>query len=259
MRKNITLSVKTDDGSILTPVGKFAISGENYQGNLIFELDKPIEGAGTILIHKDATIYQVPASHDDTYTSFYIPILNSILTTSGIINVQLRITEQVEDEHTPIFKSEIATGVISSAISEGIDNLEEYDDYFIIVDTLRNEVESAEGDISTLQSDMETAKSDIDAAELRLDNVEGDVDSLETRMGTAEDDITTNAGNISNLQSSMTTAENNITSLTGRMSSVESRLSTLESKVATLEDKVQTLENKVSTIERYNYLVIEGV
>lgn len=234
MRKNIILSVKTDDGSILKPIGNFAISGENYQGNLIFQLDKPIQGSGTIMIHKDSTIYQVPATHDSTYTEYYIPILNSILVTSGMINVQLKITEPVivdgQTQHTPIFESEITTGVISSAISAGIDDLEEYDNYYTIVDTLRNEVETAEGDI----------------------------DSLEGRMSIAEDNISTNSGDIDTLETHMETAEDNISSLTQRMTSVEGRLDTLESKVRTLEEKVSTLENKVQTLESYDYIIVEG-
>ena len=258
MRKNITLSVKTDDGSILNPIGKFAISGENYQGNLIFELDKPIEGSGTIMIHKDSTIYQVPASHDETYTSYYIPILNSILITSGMINVQLKVTEQVQNEHVPIFKSEIATGVITSAISAGIDDLEEYDDYYTIVDSMRTDLELAEGDIDDLQTRMTAAEQDIDVAE-------DDISSLKGRMNTAEDNISTNTGNIKinaddidDLEIHMGTAEGNISSLTQRMSSVEDRVSALEGKVRTLEDKVSTLENKVQTIESYDYLIVEG-
>ncbi len=201
MRKNITLSVKTDDGSILTPIGKFAISGENYQGNLTFELDKPIEGAGTILIHKDATIYEVPASHDDTYTSYYIPILNSILTTSGMINVQLKITEQIENEHTPIFKSEIATGVITSAITGEIEDLEEYDDYFVIVDTLRNEMEGAESDISNLKEDMTAAQSDITSLTGRMSSVENRLSTLESKVATIENKVTTLENKVSTLES----------------------------------------------------------
>lgn len=262
MRKNITLSVKTDDGSILKPIGKFAISGENYQGNLIFQLDKPIQGSGTIMIHKDSTIYQVPATHDSTYTEYYIPILNSILVTSGMINVQLKVTEPVivdgQTQHTPIFESEITTGVISSAISAGIDDLEEYDNYYIIVDTLRNEVETAEGDIDSLEDRMTIAEQDIDNAEENITSLKGRMSTAEDNISTNTNNIRTNADDIDVLETHMGTAEDNISSLTQRMNSVEGRLDTLEGKVRTLEEKVSTLENKVQNLERYNYLVIEG-
>ena len=287
MRKDVIISVRTSDGAILNENQQFGITGENYQGNLIFQLDKPIQGAGTILVTiNNNTNLTINAAHNTTYTEYYIPILNTLLIQDGLINVQLKVTEPLIDAHTPSFMSQVVTGYIPIALVDAMGEPEEYSDWIDTINELRVDVESAESDIDTLQNDMTTAQGDIDTLETKMTNAEGDIDSLEGRMtiaekdiddaeeditslkgrmSTAEDNISTNTNNIRTnaddidvLETHMGTAENNITSLTQRMNSVEGRLDTLEGKVRTLEEKVSTLENKVQNLERYNYLVIEG-
>lgn len=270
MKKDVIINVRTSDSAILNDGKVIGISGENYQGNLIFSLDKPIEATGTILINKDGTNYQVAATSANSNTEYYIPILNSLLVSSGKIYLQLRLTEQSvvdgQTVHIPVFLSEIATAIIPSSIDVAIGILEEYPDISTVVDELRGEVATLDthvgelsGDVSALDTRLDTAEDDIVSLKSRVGTNENDISSLKNRMTTAEGDIdslegrmSSAEGNISDLQSDMRTAKDNISTL-------QSKVSTLEDKVQTLENKVSTLENKVQTIESYDYIIVEGV
>lgn len=170
MRKDLTLKINTTDSdSSIYENNLIGVEGENLQGRLILQLDKPIEGVGLLHVKfEDGLTMFITMNHNVDFSEYSILIKSSLLKYSNV-QVQLEIRENETDDGIPKFKSAIYNLAISPTIVGTIEEPDEYPDWLDeanaklkeIDDVLENLDEVIEN--SQTQSDWnqnDTSKSD---------------------------------------------------------------------------------------------------
>ena len=114
--------------------------GENLQENLVFSFDEFVNGTGRLeIIKPDKTkSYVMLEKEEETYQ---IPI-QSVLTKTGRISMQLVITEGTDDEEIPIFKSNQFYMVCNSSINAEIEQDPNYNEWIDVANTKLNELDN---------------------------------------------------------------------------------------------------------------------
>ncbi|MEE1282746.1 MAG: Ig-like domain-containing protein [Acutalibacteraceae bacterium] len=102
--KDIVIKIDRKTSQVFLNKKVLGISGENLQGNLIFEfIDDFVDGLAWLELETGQTKGYLPLTKEDN--SYKLPILSSLLANKGNITMQLRITESENVEGIPVFKS----------------------------------------------------------------------------------------------------------------------------------------------------------
>ena len=126
--------------------------GENLQEKLVFSFDTFVNGTARLEILKQNTTasYVMLTKVNETYE---LPI-TSIMTKTGKIDMQLVITEGINDEEIPVFKSNVFYVIVNSSINAEIEEDEEYPQWIDVANTKLNELDTLD---ITASKDDDTA------------------------------------------------------------------------------------------------------
>ena len=136
---NIEIMINRETKKVYLSKTIIGNEGENLQGNLVFVFDSFVAGQARLEFEiggvKD-TVY--PQRVGDTYQ---IPILSK-LTKKGQIDMQLIITEGIEEDSTPIFKSNVFYLYCNHSLNIDTEEPEEYQSWIEIANTKLNQFEN---------------------------------------------------------------------------------------------------------------------
>ena len=145
--KNIEVKVNRNTSMVYLENTILGNEGENLQGDIIFtfindfvdgqaRLEYETEGEKRYLfLTKERQTYKTP--------------IKSILTKNGAINMQLVITEGVNEDEIPIFKSNVFYVVCNNSLNAEIEQPEEYPNWIEVANTKLNEFEQGLVEIKT--------------------------------------------------------------------------------------------------------------
>lgn len=138
INKDINIKVLSNSMVILNDKTVLGISGENLQGKIIFNFEEFIDGVAWLEIEKEngEKGYIQMTKENETYT---LEIKSSLLSNSGYLYMQLRITQDENVNGIPVFKSkkfyvEVLNAINATATIE--------DDYPNIIDIVNNKLET---------------------------------------------------------------------------------------------------------------------
>jgi len=153
--ENINIIINKETRQVYLPKSVIGNDGENLQENLVFSFDdefvdgtarveiaKPDKEKTYIMLEKVGETYQLP--------------VKSVLTKTGRTNLQLVITEGVDEEEIPIFKSNKFYLVTNASINAEIEQPDEYLSWIETANTKLNQMDnldidaSKEGKVSTI-------------------------------------------------------------------------------------------------------------
>lgn len=179
--KNIEIKINRETRMVDLSKTIIGNDGENIQGNLIFSfVDTFVNGQGRLEYEIDGEKrYTLLEKAEETYV---IPI-KSVMTKQGQIDMQLVITEGLNDTEIPIFKSNIFYVTCKKSINAEIEEPDEYLQWIEIANTKLNKVDKVldiiktDGDGTKYLSDDGTYKkienikqNDKYVSEIRLEN-----------------------------------------------------------------------------------------
>ena len=131
---------------------------------------------------------------------------------------------------------------------------------------IRNDIDSAKGDISSLQSLVNTInstyasktwvqeqgyglQSDIDDINSELSTINGSITTIQNDVSTLKSNVSTLQGNVGDIQSDVSTIKTNITTINGDIDSLQTKTGSLESSVGTINTSITSIENNVESLE----------
>lgn len=127
--KDIVIKIDRKTSQVFLNKKVLGISGENLQGNLIFEfLDDFVDGVAWLELETGQTKGYLALIKEDN--SYKLPILSSLLANKGNITMQLRITENEDANGIPIFKSNMFYLEVKEAINSIEEIKEQYPNWF---------------------------------------------------------------------------------------------------------------------------------
>lgn len=127
--KDIVIKIDRKTSQVFLNKKVLGISGENLQGNLIFEfIDDFVDGLAWLELEIGQTKGYLALIKEDN--SYKLPILSSLLANKGNITMQLRITENEDANGIPIFKSNMFYLEVKEAINSVKEIMEEYPNWF---------------------------------------------------------------------------------------------------------------------------------
>lgn len=113
---------------------------ENLQGNLVFAFtDKFVKGQARLEYETSDTKAYLPLIQE---RETYIMPIKSVITKQGQIFMQLVITEGIEEEEIPIFKSNVFYVVVNQSINAEIEQPDEYETWIEIANTKLNQFDN---------------------------------------------------------------------------------------------------------------------
>lgn len=142
------IEIKINKETRMVQISKHTIGndGENLQGNLVFTFDEFVDGQARLEYQiLDKKYYIVLTKKNNTYT---IPIKN-IITKCGMIDMQVIITEGVEEEEIPVFKSNKFYLYCNESINAVDEAPDEYQLWIEIANTKLNQIDNVDIDITT--------------------------------------------------------------------------------------------------------------
>jgi hypothetical protein len=143
--KNLEIKVNRNTSMVYLENTILGNDGENLQGDIIFSfvkefvdgqarLEYEIEGEKRYLfLTKDEETYKVP--------------IKSVLTKSGAINMQLVVTEGVNEDEIPIFKSNVFYVFCNNSLNAVGEAPEEYITWLDLINVKINEVDNLDVDL----------------------------------------------------------------------------------------------------------------
>lgn len=147
--------------------------GENLQENLVFSFDDEfVDGQARVELqmpNKEKS-YLILEKIDETYQ---IPI-KSIITKTGKLNMQLVISEGIDEEEIPIFKSNIFYVIVNSSINAVEETPEGYSQWIDIANTKLNQIDNL---------DINVTKEE-DTTTVTLTRKDGTEETVEIKDGT---------------------------------------------------------------------------
>lgn len=146
MKQDILIKANSKNGRVELPTARLGINGENLQGNIIIEfIDEFVNGSAVLeLKRKNEKYYLVMNKENNKYT---LPILSSLLTETGVIDFQLRITVGT-GENVPVWKSNIFYLKVEEAINSTTTIPEEYESWIDIANEKLNEIDNLDLDVN---------------------------------------------------------------------------------------------------------------
>lgn len=138
--KDIKIKISKETRKV--DLSKYVIGNdaENLQGNLVFEfIDNFIVGQARLEYQtNDIKAYMPLTQEEETYKT---PI-KSVITKQGQIYMQLVITEGIEEEDIPIFKSNVFYVVVNESLNAEIEEPDEYQTWIEIANTKLNQIDN---------------------------------------------------------------------------------------------------------------------
>ena len=169
MMKNIEIKItkSTRYVDIENETQKVGNEGENLQTNLIFSFtDSFVEGQARLeYIIDGESRYVILDKIGETYQT---PI-KSEMTKKGAVDMQLVITEGIDENEIPKFKSNIFYLPYGNSINAEIEQPEEYEEWIDIANTKLNQVDNL--DINLENNILTITKKD---GTTKVENVKGD-------------------------------------------------------------------------------------
>ena len=138
--KDIEIKISKETRQV--DLSKYVIGNdaENLQGNLIFTFtDEFVIGQARLEYEtSDKKAYLPLIQKEETYV---MPI-KSVITKQGQIYMQLVITEGIDEEEIPIFKSNVFYVVVNESINAEIEQPDEYQTWIEIANTKLNQIDN---------------------------------------------------------------------------------------------------------------------
>lgn len=170
--KDIKINVSRETRMVNLDKTIIGNDGENLQGNLIFTFDEFVDGQARLEYKTfEKENYIILEKINETYQS---PI-KSVITQKGQIEMQLVITEGIEENEIPIFKSIIFYLQCNNSINLLIDEPSEYPQWIDIANTKLNQVDNL---------DIEAVKEE-GVATITITKKDGSQESVEIYDGDA--------------------------------------------------------------------------
>ncbi len=141
---NINIKIEKETRKVWADKYTIGNDGENLQCNLVFTFDEFVDGQAMLFYEiDDESRFDYLAKVNEQYI---LPI-KSTLTKQGTIPMQLVITEGINENEVPIFKTNIFKVNIGSSIEDGIEQPEEYPSWLEIANTKLNQVDNLDIDL----------------------------------------------------------------------------------------------------------------
>ena len=138
--KDIEIKISKETRQV--DLSKYVIGNdaENLQGNLIFAFtDEFVIGQARLEYETSDTKAYLPLIQEEE--TYKMPI-KSVITKQGQIYMQLVITEGIEEEEIPIFKSNVFYVVVNESINAEIEQPDEYQTWIEIANTKLNQIDN---------------------------------------------------------------------------------------------------------------------
>lgn len=155
MRKDILITANSKTSMVRLPQSRLGINGENLQGNLILKFeDEFVDGIAIIEIQRGNEKYYLSMTQDED--KYVLPILSSLLSVAGIINMEIRITEA--GNNIPVWKSNIFFLKVEEAINATTEIPEEYPQWIDTANAKIIEINHAIDEVNNI--DIDVSKND---------------------------------------------------------------------------------------------------
>lgn len=148
--KDVIISVSCETSMVNLSKTTIGNDGENLQGNFIFKfIDEFVEGQARLEYELNDKNY-IPLNKVDN--SYQVPIKN-IITKKGNIQMQLVITEGIEQEEIPVFKSNIFYLRCNPSINAVTEAPDGYELWIERANAILNEMDNIDIDIESVGED----------------------------------------------------------------------------------------------------------
>lgn len=143
INKDINIKVLSNSMIILNDKTVLGISGENLQGKIIFNFEEFVDGVAWLEIEKEngEKGYIQMTKENETYT---LEIKSSLLSSSGYLYMQLRITQDENVNGIAVFKSKKFYVEVLNAINATATIEDEYPNIVDIVNTKQDKLVAGE-------------------------------------------------------------------------------------------------------------------
>lgn len=138
--KDIEIKISKETRQV--DLSKYVIGNdaENLQGNLVFTFtDEFVIGQARLEYETSDTKAYLPLIQEEE--TYKMPI-KSVITKQGQIYMQLVITEGIDEEEIPIFKSNVFYVVVNESINAEIEQPDEYQTWIEIANTKLNQIDN---------------------------------------------------------------------------------------------------------------------
>ena len=138
--KDIEIKISKETRQV--DLSKYVIGNdaENLQGNLVFTFtDEFVIGQSRLEYETSDTKAYLPLIQEEE--TYKMPI-KSVITKQGQIYMQLVITEGIDEEEIPIFKSNVFYVVVNESINAEIEQPDEYQTWIEIANTKLNQIDN---------------------------------------------------------------------------------------------------------------------
>ena len=138
--KDIKIKISKETRQV--DLSKYVIGNdaENLQGNLVFTFtDEFVIGQARLEYETSDTKAYLPLIQEEE--TYKMPI-KSVITKQGQIYMQLVITEGIDKEEIPIFKSNVFYVVVNESINAEIEQPDEYQTWIEIANTKLNQIDN---------------------------------------------------------------------------------------------------------------------
>lgn len=144
--KNIEIKISKETRQVVLTKYVIGNDNENLQGNLIFSFtDEFVDGQARLEYEtNEIKAYQILTKENETYI---MPIKN-VITKEGQVYMQLVVTEGINEDEIPIFKSNVFYVVVNESINAEIEQPDEYPTWIEIANTKLNEMDNLDIDVS---------------------------------------------------------------------------------------------------------------
>lgn len=138
--KDIEIKISKETRQV--ELSKYVIGNdaENLQGNLVFTFtDEFVIGQARLEYETSDTKAYLPLIQKE---ETYVMPIKSVITKQGQIYMQLVITEGIDEEEIPIFKSNVFYVVVNESINAEIEQPDEYQTWIEIANTKLNQIDN---------------------------------------------------------------------------------------------------------------------
>lgn len=154
MKKDKNITVNSSNGEVIKNTGILGINGENLQGNIIFSFKGDFVSGVAWLEVEMPNGTKGHMEMTNVGNTYVLPILSSLLKDTGIINMNLRITETPNFEEIPVFKSVEFPMEVLESINSTTTIPEEYPTWLDTANAKILEMDQALAEVDNLDIDV---------------------------------------------------------------------------------------------------------